>query len=191
MADTRQQILNATAALLESQGYHATGLNQIIAESGAPKGSLYHYFPDGKEQIAEEAILQVAGRTARRIDASLAMDADPAEAVRQFAGLLAQQVESSGFRAGGPLTTVAGETATHGPERLNLACRGAYRMMKAIFTKKMAASGMPAARADELAGFILSSFEGAILLSRTLHNTIPLRQAGACLAQLIQSYLSK
>ena len=41
MSSTRDQIIEKTCELLEAQGYHATGLNQILAESGAPKGSLY------------------------------------------------------------------------------------------------------------------------------------------------------
>jgi TetR/AcrR family transcriptional repressor of lmrAB and yxaGH operons len=188
MADTRQNILDVTADLLESQGYHATGLSQIIEESGAPKGSIYYYFPGGKEQMAMEAIQEAAITAASRIADALNSSSDPAEAVRLFASLLAQQVERSGFRAGGPLTAVAVETA-NGPDRLNQVCRESYILMKAAFTKKLAASGIPPRRADELAGFILTSLEGAILLSRTLHNAVPLRQAGQYLAEVIQFYL--
>ena len=50
MNTTRQQIVEKTSALLERQGYHATGLNQIVAESETPRGSLYYYFPHGKEE---------------------------------------------------------------------------------------------------------------------------------------------
>ena len=53
---SRQKILETAADLFKSQGYHATGLNQIIKESGAPKGSIYHYFPGGKEELAIESI---------------------------------------------------------------------------------------------------------------------------------------
>ncbi len=55
VSSTRDQIIEATAGLLETQGYRATGLNQIIEESGAPKGSLYYYFPGGKEEFSTEA----------------------------------------------------------------------------------------------------------------------------------------
>ena len=61
MSSAREEILQATTALLEKQGSHATGLNEIIRESGAPKGSLYYYFPEGKDQLVSEAVL-VAGQ---------------------------------------------------------------------------------------------------------------------------------
>ena len=56
MTNTRDQIIQTTSNLIENQGYHATGLNEIVKESGAPKGSIYYYFPDGKEGITAEAV---------------------------------------------------------------------------------------------------------------------------------------
>ena len=59
MADdpnTRERILHTASGLFQRQGYHATGLNQVLAEGKAPKGSLYFHFPRGKEQLAAEAV---------------------------------------------------------------------------------------------------------------------------------------
>ncbi|MDQ2717139.1 MAG: TetR/AcrR family transcriptional regulator, partial [Chloroflexota bacterium] len=67
MNTTREQIIEATCDLLEAQGYHATGLNQILAESGAPKGSLYYYFPQGKEELTAAAIDRTGKLVAQRI----------------------------------------------------------------------------------------------------------------------------
>ncbi|MDQ2999201.1 MAG: TetR/AcrR family transcriptional regulator, partial [Chloroflexota bacterium] len=84
MSTTRDQIVDAAGDLLESQGFHATGLNQIVKESGAPKGSLYYYFPAGKDEIAEAAIEQAGRAVAERIGAGLAASDDVAAAVRLF-----------------------------------------------------------------------------------------------------------
>jgi len=54
---TRKKLVDATAALLRRQGYHATGLSDIVAESGAPRGSLYFHFPGGKDELARAALL--------------------------------------------------------------------------------------------------------------------------------------
>jgi len=180
----REQFIEATCDLLEAQGYHATGLNQIVAESGAPKGSLYHYFPDGKEELAAAAIERTGRDLAGRVEVGLASHDDPAEAVQFLAQRIADAVEQSGFRAGGPLTTVAMETATSS-QRLNLACRAAYDQLQAAFAAKLEAGGHEPQRAAELATFITAAIEGGIMLSRTYHSGDPLRRTGQELAALL------
>ncbi len=174
MLNTHDQILETTCTLLEKQGFHGTGLNEIIKESGAPKGSLYYYFPAGKEQITAEAIQQAGAGTAARIRLGLAGTADPAQALHDFILKIADNVEASGFAAGSPLTAVAMETAS-GSERINLACRAAYDLLVNAFRQKLLASGMPETRATEVATFITASVEGGIILSRTHHDTASLR----------------
>ncbi len=172
--NTHDQILLTTCALLEKQGYHGTGLSEIVRESGAPKGSLYYYFPSGKEQITTEAIAQAGAMTAERIRAGLAEVADPAQAVHDFILKIADGVEASGFAAGSPLTAVAMETAL-GSERINEACRNAYALLIAAFREHLITNGMDAARAIEFATFITASIEGGIILSRANHDGTPLR----------------
>ena len=187
---TRDQIIQTTCELIENQGYNATGLNQIVKESGAPKGSLYYYFPDGKEEITDEAIHWAGQTVAGRIRSGLQASDDPAEAIRIFIENVAHHVEASGFRAGGPLTTVALESATTS-ERLNLACREAYDLLQGAFREKLAASGLPEVRAAELASFITASIEGAIILSRTYHTGDPLRRTAGHLERCIQQELRR
>jgi TetR/AcrR family transcriptional regulator, lmrAB and yxaGH operons repressor len=185
---TRDQIIQTTCTLLESQGYHATGLNQILKESGAPKGSLYYYFPQGKEELAEEAIRTVTARVVERIRVNLRAFPEPASDVREFCMTIAHFVEASGFQSGGPLTTVALETATSS-DRLNQVCRESYEAMRGAFEARFLDSGMPEVKAAELAGVVLAAMEGAILLSRTFHSGDPLRQMGNALEILIKNYL--
>jgi TetR/AcrR family transcriptional repressor of lmrAB and yxaGH operons len=171
---TRDQFIAATCDLLESQGFYATGLNQIVKESGAPKGSLYYHFPDGKDELAEQAIAWAGRTAAARIAQGLNTSGDAAEAVSTFIANIAYYVEASGFRSGGPLMTVAMETATTN-ERLNIACRRAYDQLQGAFTAKLVESGYDDAQARVLATFITSAIEGGIMLSRTYHTGDPLR----------------
>jgi TetR/AcrR family transcriptional regulator, lmrAB and yxaGH operons repressor len=184
MTVAREQILKTTCELLEKQGYHGTGLNEIVQQSGAPKGSLYHYFPEGKQQIAAEAVLQSGQLTADRIRMGLMESGSAAKAVYDFILKIADQVELSGFAAGGPLTAVAMETATKS-ERINLACREAYTMLHSAFKNKLIESGYSKLKAEELATFITASVEGGIILSRTYHTADPLRVVAKQLKTLL------
>lgn len=184
MSNAREQILQTTCDLLEKQGYHGTGLNEIVRESGAPKGSLYYYFPEGKEQITAEAVLQSGEAVSERIRAGLAASSSASKAIHDFILLIAENVERSGFAAGSPLTAVAMETATQS-ERINRACREAYGMLQAAFTEKLLASGFPSTKASELGAFITASVEGGIILSRTYHTADPLRLVAKQLKTLI------
>lgn len=178
MSGARDQIIETACELLESQGFHATGLNQIVKESGAPKGSLYYYFPNGKDEIAEAAIQRAGAATAERIRAHLAGTSDVATAVRDFVLMIAHAVEASGFQSGGPLTTIAMETATTNA-RLNGACRAAYTQLQQAFEAKLLESGTTATQARELALFITCAIEGGIILARTYHSGDPLRLVAA------------
>ena len=188
MTTTRDQIIDTTSDLMESQGYHATGLNQIVAESGAPKGSLYHYFPGGKEEMAAEAIDRTGRQLEERIRANLPPGIAPAEALRDFAHTIAFHIEASGYRAGGPLTAVAMETATNS-ERLNRACRDAFERVITAFAERLVTEGTPAERARGLSVFVTAAFEGGIILSRTYHSGDPLRQVGDVLFDFMSTHL--
>ena len=183
---TRDQIIQTTCSLIERQGYHATGLNEIVKESGAPKGSLYYYFPAGKEEITAEAITWAGQMVACRVRENLEASDDPVEAIRSFVENIAFHVERSGFCAGGPLQTVALETATTS-ERLNLACREAYSRLQEAFKEKLLAGGFPDPQAGSLATIITASVEGGILLSRTYHSGDPLRQVAGQLNILLSA----
>jgi len=184
MSTPRESIIETTCVLLESQGFHATGISQIVKQSGAPKGSLYHYFPAGKDEIAATAIERAGRSVAERITAGLSASDDPAEAVSRFVALIADQVEASGYSTGGPLTTVAMETATTN-QRLNQACRAAYSRLQAAFQAKLAQSGFSEVQARQLATFITASIEGGIILCRTYHTGDPLRLVAEQLGRML------
>lgn len=187
MSSSREQILLTTCDLLENQGFHATGLNEIVKESGAPKGSIYYHFPEGKDEIVAETVRFAGQRTAERIRSHLDTIADPAEAIQSFLETIAYHIEASGFRAGGPITIVASESATTN-ERINQACQEAYTGLREAFADRLRAGGIEAATAEALAWTVNATIEGAIILSRTFHTGNPLREAAVHLAELIRRY---
>jgi TetR/AcrR family transcriptional repressor of lmrAB and yxaGH operons len=187
MANSREQMVETACTLVERQGYHATGLNQILEESGAPKGSLYYHFPAGKEALFAEAIALLGQRVAARIRANLAGDERPALLVRRFVRRIASAVEASAYESGGPLLTIALETATSS-ERLNVACRAAYDELRAAFAGAFAAGAEPE-RAAELATFVVAAIEGGVVLSRTDHSGEPLRRVADELGRYLEAVL--
>ena len=82
--ETRGLILNTAAVLFRNKGYHATGLNEIIRESGAPKGCLYYHFPQGKEQLAQEAIKVVGLEIQAKMEKVFQVYDEPVEAIQEF-----------------------------------------------------------------------------------------------------------
>ena len=67
-SETRERILRASGELFRRQGYMGTGVKQIVAEAGAPFGSIYHFFPGGKEELGAETIRRSGPvRAARRV----------------------------------------------------------------------------------------------------------------------------
>ena len=172
MSTKRDDIIDSTCQLMELQGYHATGLNQILTESGAPKGSLYYYFPDGKEELAVEALERSGAMIAERIAMTIDESEDGVTAVTSFIRRLATYVEASGFRQGGPITAVALEVASTN-DRLREACHTAYVSWQELFADKLEAEhGEP--RAQRLAALIIAALEGGIILSRSARSVQPL-----------------
>jgi len=183
---TKEKIIQTASDLIENQGYHATGVNEIVRESGAPKGSIYYHFPEGKDGITAEAVRFAGENIAERIRGNLSQTTDPADSIQTFLETIAHYVELSGFRSGGPLTIVASETATTN-EKLNQTCREAYDLMRAAFEEKFLANGFSEERTESLVWMITAATEGAIILSRTYHSGEPLRKVAKELAALIQT----
>lgn len=188
MVSTRDQIIETTCNLLELQGYHATGLNQIIKESGTPKGSLYYHFPGGKEELAVEAVNHVGRIVLQRIRENLAQVTDSAESVSGFIKNIALNVELSGFRSGGPITTIAMETASTSSS-LREECQRIYDGWQEAFVEKLVAGGIGNLRAKRMAALIIAAIEGGVILCRTSQSRAPLEQVSEEIYELVKQAL--
>jgi TetR/AcrR family transcriptional repressor of lmrAB and yxaGH operons len=179
----RTAIVQSAAALFRRNGYSATGLADIVERSGAPKGSLYHYFPRGKAQIGEAAVAS-AGQLVQRTLATLATETpDAAALIREYCRWLGIWMAQSGWRDGCPITTVLLETAA-GEDGIRAAGREAFAGWKATLAEALERDGAPVASAAELAGFAISALEGALIQARVEQSEAPIFSAGEVLARL-------
>lgn len=180
--DSRQRLIDTAGRLFRVQGYHATGLNQIVDESQAPKGSLYHYFPDGKEQLAAEALVN-AGRQLQTKLHDLGAS-NPGEALDLFVEMSIAELERSDYRDGCPIATVALETNSNS-EPLRLVCLQIFDRALLILKQWLTSKGVAAERAEVLALTVFSAYEGALLLSKVQRSPVPLRQVAGQMKQFL------
>jgi TetR/AcrR family transcriptional repressor of lmrAB and yxaGH operons len=171
----RQPIIHAAVALFRRQGFARTGLNDIVDISGAPKGSLYQYFPLGKSSIVEEAAgcdcrkLGNGMRFNRRIAARTCKSARGLDTDIRISRWLPDHDRAVGTRPRERAVTEAG--------------RKAYAARLAILSRKLVEDGFVKARADALAVLCTSALQGALIQARVERSGRPIevtaRGAGA------------
>ncbi|MCF2530173.1 TetR/AcrR family transcriptional regulator [Yinghuangia soli] len=185
---TRERIVQATSRLMQRHGYEGTGLKEISREAQATLGSVYHFFPGGKLELAVEAIGEGDREFAELLRGVLARVDDPAEAIAACTRELADGMRASDWQDGCPVTTAALASSRRLPEVRDAAER-AFANWHGIVRGKLVASGIDEETADELAHTVVSTLEGAEMTAQITRSTAPLDAAGTHLARLIRSYL--
>jgi AcrR family transcriptional regulator len=184
-SDTRTRFLDAGTQLFRQQGYTATGVKQLVELGGAPLGSLYHFFPGGKEQIALEGIERAAQRYEVLLERVLARYPDVGAAALAWFSMAAAALRESDFRDGCPIGTLTGEVAVS-----HDALREAGHAVFAAWQRRVAArlkeAGLTAREARRLATFSVAALEGAILLARAQRSTNPLTETGRVVAETLR-----
>ncbi|MBF6327758.1 TetR/AcrR family transcriptional regulator [Nocardia transvalensis] len=178
---TRERIVTAAAELMRRQGYGTTSVKQLTAAAHAPIGSLYHHFPEGKQQIAAEALRTSGAAYIRLLPLLMDPYEDLREAIPAAFDAAAADIEQSGWMNMCPVGTVAGEIADSEPALREVAAEVITSWIEegtAYFIRR----GLRPAPARELLLAMLSALEGAFILSRTLRSPEPLHAAGRALA---------
>lgn len=177
-SDARERMVRSAAYLFRERGFSGTAFSDVIAHSGAPRGSIYHHFPGGKLQLAEEAVryagdyLGAGVRAARRDD-------DPVAAVRGFLGWWRRVLVKSDFKAGCPIVAVTVES------QLTAAAADAFGRWQDALAAGLVSAGAAPARAARLATLVVASVEGATILCRARRSLEPLDDVTAELEELI------
>lgn len=174
-SDSRERMVRSAAVLLREHGYAGTGFRDVIAHSDAPWGSIYHHFPGGKAQLAEEAVRYAGDFVAQLIEHS--PPDDPIATLRAFVAIWKQGLEASDFRAGCPVVAVATGAPADQPA-LGEAAAHAFASWEEALSATLRRAGVPRARSRRLATVTVAAIEGAIVLCRTRRTTRPLDDVG-------------
>ncbi|GGN04726.1 TetR/AcrR family transcriptional regulator [Streptomyces fuscichromogenes] len=186
---SRDRIVAGAADLISRRGLNATSIRELARHADAPLGSTYHYFPDGKQQLATEAVRYAGASVERLLRKELA--AGPAAGLRAFLGLWRGIVVASDFRAGCPVLAVAVEEPPPGEEipRALTAAAEAFEGWEDLLAASLREHGADPARAADLATLVVASAEGAIAMCRARRDIAPLDRVSRHLEALIATAL--
>ena len=185
MASARERMVISAALLIRERGAHPTAIADVLAHSGAPRGSAYHYFPGGRTQLLCEAVDYAGEFMAARLEqASTSL-----QALDGLFGYYREQLQRSDFRAGCPVVAVAVEAGDPDKPEQSTAvidrAAAAFRRWQSLIAELLIVDGVPPVRAPGVAVMVLSSFEGALVLARATRALEPLDLVHAQLRSLI------
>jgi AcrR family transcriptional regulator len=187
--DTRERIVEATSALFMQQGYSATGLKAIAEAGEATTGSLYHFFPGGKAELAA-ATLRHSGQAYEDLVLAI-LDAAPdlVSGVRACFEGAAGVLRGTDYADACPIATVALEVASS-DEALRLVTHEVFGGWLAGAAERLEAGGVDPARARELATVFVAALEGGFLLSRVAKDAAAMETLGRAVVDLVERALA-
>jgi AcrR family transcriptional regulator len=160
--DSRMAMVRAATRLFQERGYAATSFHDVIARSGAPRGSIYHHFPGGKEQLAAEALQWYAERMRAKLAQS---PQDALEAIESYLEATRESLRRSDFRAGCPVAAVALDLSPQ-DEKLHAVIAAAVQDWQTVLVAAFERAGAGADKARRLSTFVIAAIEGALIVSR-------------------------
>ena len=185
---TKARLAESMLELIQTSGYSGTGLNAVIDHAAAPKGSVYFHFPDGKEGLGVAAVDLAAKQFEALIAEAAESAGGPAAAARAVIEALATIVGESDYRLGCPVSVVTLEMGAES-ERLRQACASAFESWISPTAALLETGGVEPTQARTLATVVVSTIEGAVIVSRATRSTQPLHAAADVVADLIEQLL--
>ena len=182
--DSRARMIGSAAALIGTQGVNATSFSDVLAASGAPRGSIYHHFPQGKLQLAEDAIRWTSGRVLAHQAGYTGTTAKGV--LERFINMWRNVVLASNGAAGCVVAGVAIDTNTATAEaELVGVVRSTFRDWRTLIATQLEAAGVQPDRAAAIAMVTLAGMEGALIICRAEASVAPLDTVAAELFRLL------
>jgi TetR/AcrR family transcriptional repressor of lmrAB and yxaGH operons len=181
--NVRDRMVESAVVLLARRGFQGASFTEVLAHSKAPRGSIYHHFPDGKEQLIAAAIDYAGSRAVQLLDALSGRS--PVEIVDGFMAMWRAVLERSGFTAG---CSVLAVTVSADSGELLAQAGQVFRSWQARLAELFRAAGLAAADADGLATMLIAASEGAVVIARAEQALAPLEAVHGQLRRLAAAY---
>ena len=179
---TRDKLIDSAITLLRQSGLSGAGINEIVRESGAPKGSVYHFFPEGKEQIVSEALDRHSDRVVTFLEDTLSKPRTAAKKIETLFEAYAGRVRDMQYRLGCPLGAVCLDLDR---DMEALRTRVASNFDRYIETIARNVNVGSPRENKVFAAFVVTTIQGAWIRSRAERSGKPFREAGAMLSALV------
>ena len=178
----RARMVASAADLLARRGLQATSLSEVLERSGAPRGSVYHHFPAGKDQLIASALDVAAARAIELLDRKAGAPAD--EVAAWFLHIWREVLVRSNFDAGCAVLAVT--VATDSPQ-LREHAADIFRTWRRRLAELLEQGGLEPRDAARMAATLIASSEGAVALSRAEQSLEPFDLVAEQLLQQVRS----
>lgn len=170
-------MLDSAALLLRERGVGGVTVDAVLAHSGAPRGSVYHHFPGGRDELLLGALTQAGAFVTERLERAVERG-DPRQAVASFVRFWTRALTDSNFRAGCPAAAVAVDSRLEIPGA-GEAVRAVFDQWRSMLIRLLVADGYRRPRAERLATMTLAAVEGAIIVCRAAGDVRALDEVAA------------
>lgn len=185
-SSAKQQMITAARRLFRERGYLGTSVADVLAESGAPRGSVYFHFPGGKEELAAEVVIAHAAESVAVINRLTDREPNASALLTAFVAHFRDEIVASDYREGCPVAPIVLEVASATP-RLAAVTRRGFQDMITTLSARLVDKGLQPERARELAALAVTGMEGAVVVSRALKDPEPFEALAIRLAEAAES----
>ena len=188
-SDSKDRMIRSAYALFRERGYSGTGFREINAHSGVARGAIYHHFPGGKTELAED-VIRLAGDEVSDALEVVAQEADAVSTLEAFVTGWIHHVREHDFNAGCSIAAIVAESQHDAPHLADAAAE-AFGRWRAILAESLRRGGASPARARRLATLAVAAVEGAVVLCRAERSTRPLEDVRRELRTTFEDAISR
>ncbi len=185
--NTKLLIIDIAKTLFQEKGYLGVGLNEILKKCDISKGSLYHHFPNGKEELLIACLQSMKKEIISDIEEIFEAHQTTQEAAQAMIQKILDDFERDGTITGDTFSSIVSEMASLS-EPVRNACSLLYTDIQAIYSKKLVKDGFSKEYAESIALMITASIEGGMMLCLTQNDSKPLKIISQVLPNLLKEF---